>query len=674
MRGFQPAKAKAKAQSLASGGPVRGPGTGTSDDVQGEVPEGTYVMPADSTAAVGEPALAGMGKDVPVNLSNGEFTMPPEQVHAVGVQALDQIKNSTHTPVGFGPAAAQQQPGQEPEPRMFFADGGVVDEERRRPISPTNTFPQGSPSAGASVYQGAGFSAGQLGSSGQFAQVPASIGQQPGRQPAAQAPAPVVPTPAPAAMPAAAAPVQKTPPAADPQQGLAAVGFNPNIVRQAQRAPGAIAAAASTPDPMLADAGKSPATLYMQDRAQEMRGQIDAGNYAGAAGTVARTAVQGLGMYGLDISNALVNPVLDVGGRMVGGLLGTDTPAGQVRADAPAPAVQPGAAVAGAGRGMVNPAAANPSAPAPVVQPQATQVMDGVFRSGNSYGDSAQTAIAGAAPRGLPTAQNAAAADALAQRSAAESSARVTAGRGFGPGSGPVEPGSFTGGFSGVIGTDPAAARERRDLVRSMTTPMRGAQNGQLTASQRAGMAGLMESERRDASGNRQADQTAATQVGIAAMREQGDTGRAVMREQGESGRAADRNALDSRRVGVEEQARGFDIRAGQRQERLHQQYEAAKTPEARAAIARQIRDLSGKTENIKDNFMTLGGGQEWDAKAGTMRNVPQRLVDLRTGQEMGGAQPAAAAGPAQPTSKAEYDALPKGATYTRNGVTYTKG
>ena len=40
---------------------------------------------------------------------------------------------------------------------------------------------------------------------------------------------------------------------------------------------------------------------------------------------------------------------------------------------------------------------------------------------------------------------------------------------------------------------------------------------------------------------------------------------------------------------------RGFDIRAGQRQEKLHQRYEAAKTPEERSAIAQQIRDLAGK-------------------------------------------------------------------------------
>ena len=105
---------------FADGGMVRGPGTGTSDDVPDEVPEGTYIMPADSTETIGAENLerAGArglpmpgGKKVPVALSNGEFKLPPEQVHAVGVQALDQIKNATHKPVrGFAPQAVPEQP------------------------------------------------------------------------------------------------------------------------------------------------------------------------------------------------------------------------------------------------------------------------------------------------------------------------------------------------------------------------------------------------------------------------------------------------------------------------------------------------------------------------------------------------------------------------------------
>jgi hypothetical protein len=100
-----------------SGGLVRGPGTGTSDSIKKDVAPGSFIMPADSTQALG------LGEKMPVNLSNGEYELPPEQVHAVGVQALRQAKDATHTQV--------------PEPQglgreLFFVNGDVVEDERTR--------------------------------------------------------------------------------------------------------------------------------------------------------------------------------------------------------------------------------------------------------------------------------------------------------------------------------------------------------------------------------------------------------------------------------------------------------------------------------------------------------------------------------------------------------------
>ena len=95
--------------------------------------------------------------------------------------------------------------------------------------------------------------------------------------------------------------------------------------------------------------------------------------------------------------------------------------------------------------------------------------------------------------------------------------------------------------------------------------------------------------------------------------------------------------ALDARRLGLDEQVKGFDIRAAKRLDDLRNSYLSAKTDAERAKIAKELRDLSGKGDgSLKDNFMVVGGGQEWDAQAGVMRNVPQRLIDLRTGQEVG--------------------------------------
>ncbi|TLP68249.1 hypothetical protein FEA48_30820 [Pseudomonas nitroreducens] len=116
-----------------AGGPITGPGTGTSDSIQTEVPEGTYILPADTTQALGlgarrrgaaqSPAQQqGFGarrKQLPVNVSAGEFEVTPEQVHAVGAQVLDVAKAATHEPV---PEVADK--GRE----MFFANGGLVDD------------------------------------------------------------------------------------------------------------------------------------------------------------------------------------------------------------------------------------------------------------------------------------------------------------------------------------------------------------------------------------------------------------------------------------------------------------------------------------------------------------------------------------------------------------------
>ena len=536
-------KRREQAAGLKDGGPVRGPGTGTSDEVQDEVAEGTYIMPTDSTKAIGEQALAGMGSQkVPVNLSNGEFKLPPEQVHAIGVQALDQMKGATHTP-----SSTEAAKGMKPE--LFFEGGGVASEQERLRRQ-TQAYVTGAQATAAAR--------------------PA--------EPVAQAVAP-----------------QPAAPVASPARA------------------------------------SGPSALYMADRTQEMGDQWKAGNYAGAVGTGVRTAAQGLGMYGIEAADKTLSPWIDAGQRMVGGVLGTDTPAGAVKTSAAAP-VAPAAPTPASAKAA--PVGAQPGAPAanarPAVQapapggalpdPQAegapSQVVPGAYRHARGqYSDQASGMGMPAGFTGQPNAQNMAAADALAGRSQQESMNRVTA-RGMGalaggPGSGPVEPGSFTGGFSGVIGTDPRIAqqeRERSALVSALSSPLRGAQNGQLTASQRQGMAGLLEAERRDASSNRQADQTAATQQSIAAMREAGDNGRAFLREDGENTRSTARNQIDARRYNDEASARAVDMRAAQRRESAYDNYSKAKTDEDRQAIAKQFPDLFGQAKDAAHRMEVVRG------------------------------------------------------------------
>lgn len=186
----------------ADGGLIRGPGTGVSDDIDMTMPDGAYVMPADTTAQLGPEQLAQIGQqpggfapqgavpavpnagavdpmqqmpqqpmqqsmqpmqqqmpqqgagEVPVSVSDGEFAMPPEQVHAVGVQTLDNLRHLTHEPVQGVPEHAG------PKPRQAFADGGSVEDKRRRRLREQQSGQAQAPRAAA---QPAGFYVDQSG-------------------------------------------------------------------------------------------------------------------------------------------------------------------------------------------------------------------------------------------------------------------------------------------------------------------------------------------------------------------------------------------------------------------------------------------------------------------------------------------------------------------------------
>ena len=678
MRGFQPAK---KAKPFANGGPVRGPGTGTSDEVQAEVPEGTYIMPADSTQAVGQDQLAAMGTDangVPVNLSNGEFKLPPEQVHAVGVQALDQMKDATHQPVarGFGPGVPQESP----EPRMFFVNGGVVEDERKRnsfgDAAAANTNPGVSP--------------------------PASVVRQPA--PAwstgapAPAPAPVQPlnelaNPATAAQTVAGAqqaqanweksvnsiPGQDVAPGQVPQRPAPtpAAPQNPALEAQRQSDRAKIGAAWDTLKDVNDDAGRAIADVAM----------LVPRGLAGAYDTAVIRPMRAAGLNASYISPSLVPDGVDPSSmtpftdqkRMQQAASSVPaapgTPAAQASAatakgptNAPAPgakpapaATQPPAAPAAAPQTSGATPAATAAAPADGTINGFAPVagLSGVYRRGNEYTDS---------PGGSVTASGMPAAVSVGNMNAIGNGViGMPTTRGFAP-----QPQS---GPSVIEIPDPRVAdqarRERDQVIRTLTTPVQGARG--LTAAQRNGLLTLMNQEQqaqqaadRNATALQQTEMQTGTQRDMALMREIGDTGRASMREQGENTRSGARNAIDAGRLDLDRQARGLEIRSGQRQEKLYERYEAAKTPEERAAIAQQIRDLSGKATNPKDDLMVVGGGQEWDSTANVMRNVPQRVFDARSRQFVDAGQ--GQAGQAPKTQMPPPASRPIGSVSTVNG------
>lgn len=171
--GMTAAERREKAAGFKSGGVIRGPGTGTSDSIETEKRPGTFIMPADSTQAIGPDVLEDMGEKVPVRLSDGEFEFPPDQVQALGEAVLTVMRDATHKPVGGNAKEAHGF-----VPHQSFADGGSVkDEEKRRLANQTSMYVQGAQAAAASR--------------------PAAPPEAPA--PAAPAPAPAQPTAAPVA-------------------------------------------------------------------------------------------------------------------------------------------------------------------------------------------------------------------------------------------------------------------------------------------------------------------------------------------------------------------------------------------------------------------------------------------------------------------------------------------
>ena len=637
MRGFQTqTKRKAHANGYAGGGMVRGPGSGISDDVPDHVPEGTYIMPADSTAQLGPDKLAGMGargfkaggkkaaggKSVPVNLSNGEFKLPPEQVHAVGVQALEQMKNATHTP-------AAQQAG---EPEMFFANGGAVFGSRGQVRRE-----EGGGLSKEAVMAAIAKQAAQQRPAAQPAQQPAARGfsrpatdflRNPGgilrerereamgyadggmvdeeqqrlaNQTAmyvrgAQEAAATAPAPTAASVPGPTAPAAK-----DPLDGGAAFGFYPQLA-----------------------GGKR--TSYAMDEKL-------------------RTGVQATGPS--TFAPATPTDKTIIGGGNGQRMNATQDPRSLIAATAaPSPAAVAPATpnAAGGGRGMVNPSTEPTSAVTPNAGPQvantptapsaAAPTPGNVTRVGNTYSGTNVTGditVNGQAPRGGFMVADGA--------------------RGFSPGvPAAAAPQGVTAPTVRHSGNDWAARNALRNAEVSASSIMntrqwggRGAENNPSALAYQAMLK------------NDLALQGAQPGVDVAAMRENagiqregmqqdGATTRTGMTEQGANARESGRNILARDEFNLRKEASGFQTRAAQQQEQLRNVILDPKaTPAQKRQAQESLRALGGKAED--NRFTVVPGGQEWDATAGAMRNVPARVLNNQTGQfvDQGGAQQAPA-------------------------------
>ena len=284
------------------------------------------------------------------------------------------------------------------------------------------------------------------------------------------------------------------------------------------------------------------------------------------------------------------------------------------------------------------PALPTASAPAPSAQPAGNEIAPGVYRNApGQYSDNAQGMNMPAGFTGRPNPQNMAAAASLAASQQAPTG-RSMAEAALSQPSGVQAP---------VVrnSTNDWAARNnlRNASVSASSITNNGGEFDRSGPGDSAAMA-----EYKAALATDQALQQAQPGADITAMREnagiqregmqqQGATTRTGMQERGSMGRTMAQAALEQQKINQAGESQGFANRAAAQSEQLRNVLlDPNATPEQRSVAQRNLAALSGNTEDARKNVVTLGGGQEWDAQAGAMRNVPQRAIDLRTGQEIG--------------------------------------
>lgn len=630
-----------KQNAANQSGKIKGKGTGTSDDIKKTVPSGSYIMPKDSTDAIGEENLARLGQPTDVNLSNGEYQLPPDQVHAVGVQALEQMKGQTHTPVdqptvGFGI-------GQD-KPELFFANGGLVSpypsaddirKARRGTNVPSTGHAQEFMGKQSTTTQGGPIQPRGQTFEGQARNVSGN---------AASTVRPVAPgLPAPPAPPA------------PPANG----GFLANAgskVLGAAKGLGVLHGIGS----MVSGAVEGFNTPT-EDYATRMGLDPNADR-----GEAANLGIRAAGVLS------------DVGNAATFGMLGKrfdDKNLNQANADLAAQ--QKRFAEINAQRGKsatqappVNnapkdiqqqmndalygkdPVQAQGQAPTPSNDPYAIQ------QKGNSFSYANPGSAAQARANGVPETQSTGISRGNDPKGVANFMANT---REMGASQEQIDR-AIQQSLNGNQGfgiqypdrpqrTDEQEA-ERKNVLRQISAPIQGARG--MTTNQRSQLMEMQQGDDTRATTLYNTDANNATSqlnnttnnaanIAQTGMREQGSNERAVLGENGQNMRysmgldqdSAKFNAefgLKNREAKLNETKEGFGIRNAGRVEKLNEMYDKAETDEQRQSIQQRINRLTGaKDQSGKDRYMTVGGGQEWNEQAGVMVNRPQQIFDTQT-------------------------------------------
>lgn len=617
------------------GGKITGKGTGTSDDIKKIVPTGSYIMPADSTKQIGAENLEeigeskekdrsetveGMNEPREVNLSNGEFQLTPDQVHQVGVQALDQMKNQTHTAVD----QPQMGYGINKKPELFFANGGLV----------TSPYPNAENIRKAAAQK-------QIGGPQMRDVTPVQR----------QLPATTTPT---SSMPNTSAP------SAAAAEGSGFVGGLKNVAKGLGRFHGV--------GSMIGGAVEGFNTPT-EDYATRMGLDPNADR-----GSLANLGIRAAGVMS-DVGNAASFGLL--GQRF------PDKQVNQAKADlaaqqqrfaehnaqknqAPAaatPPQQPKAAVQPTIQQQMNDAI-YPGAQADGPQVAATgNDPYNIQQKGNSFSYSNPAAANQARSAGVPELQTSGFAGGIRRTNDPNGVRNLMANtREMGPTQEQINQAlnqtlnNQQQGFGIRYPDRPqrtdAQEAERQQLIRDVRAPIQGARG--MTSNQRAQLLELQTGDDNRATTMYNTDANNATSqsnntsnnaasITQTMMREQGANDRNALSEYGQTyrqGQALDQDTakfsadfgLKRRQQDLTETKEGFGIRNAQRLESLQKMYDKAETTEQRQSIQERINRLTGNNkENSRDRYMTIGGGQEWSEQAGGMVNRPQQIFDTQT-------------------------------------------
>ncbi|WP_151778553.1 hypothetical protein [Acinetobacter brisouii] len=574
-------------------GMIQGAGTGTSDSIQKDVPVGSYIMPADSTQKIGAKNLKNLGspQSVRVNVSDGEYLADPQQLQAIGGFVLDRMKQATHTPVdqqgfglkqGTGHTSRQGndlQLGLNPEALANYQNSSNV--KIGKSGKPELFFANGTPASGvpddsftADVLRTNRDAAANSISKGNYAQ---GVGQMVRG---------VV-----GAVPAAAYDVSKKAydtvgrPVANAIDGFLGTGGD-------QSAP--------SPKPNAQPKPKVPTTNnntgvtdnpFGDKSAQQAAAQQAAAQQAAAKQAAAKTPV-----------NNIFN-------------LGQDQPQNQQSTQSNPYAIQQ----KGNSFSYSNPAAAAQAHAAGI--PELQNSGFGMRRTSDPRG------VANLLANTREMGPN----DQQIQNAIAQREASVGNGGGF-------------GARVYSLGNSSQAADTLQKRIDDVSQPIPGSKG--LTASQRNQIVELQNGFDNRANDVYKTDANNAAALQREAMGQAGANYRADLQEGGQNNRyfaglAKDTqkfnatNDLANRQFGLEQSRYAPEIMKQRAELNALQRYDQAKTPEERQAAEAALATLRGQvkqsSESGKDRFMTVGGGQQWDEKAGTMVNQAQRLFDTKT-------------------------------------------